>query len=380
MSKKCFNEKELQYLKEAVESQSLWRGNTVFRFEDAFSAHIGRKYVLAVSSGTCANETICAGLGLEPGDEIICPGVAPIFVSFPVVAIGCVPVFADVDPLTQIVTGETIEAAITPRAKAVVIVHLNGQPAQMDEIMAAARRHNLKVIEDCSQSYDAFYKGRKVGTIGDGACFSLQQSKHITTGEGGLIATDDPEIYKRAMLYSNCGMPWYRYGLQKEVAEAFEGIPNRGHFAFGHNYRMSELQAAVGLAQLEKIAEFNAHRSELVNIIESELGADGRLRLAHVYPDTVPNYWNYPVWGPESWGKGGELNYVEFAYRRMQETRRTSLGIPLPDYVRYEPGICPQAEASTVGADGLGVHHTESFDGVREQIESMKRRLDADTK
>ena len=372
----CFDERELHYLKEAVESQSLWRGETVFRFEDAFSAHIGRKYVLALSSGTCANESIYAGLGLEPGDEIICPGVAPIFVSFPVVSIGCVPVFADVDPLTQIVTAEAIEAAITPRAKAVVVVHLYGQPAQMDEIMAVARKHNLKVIEDCSQSYDAFYKGRKVGTIGDGACFSLQQSKHITTGEGGLIVTDDPEIYKRAMLYANCGMPWYRYDLEKETAEAFDGLPNRGHFAFGHNYRMSELQAAVGLAQLEKITEFNAYRKELVNIIESELGDDDRLRLAHVYTDTVPNYWSYPVWGPASWGKAGELNYVEFAYRQMQETRRTSLGIQLPDYVQYKPGICPQAEASIVGAEGLGVHHTVSVEGVKEQIENMKSRLE----
>ena len=110
-------------------------------------------------------------LGLEVGDEIICPAIAPIFVSFPVVAIGCVPVFADVDPRTQIISAEGIEACITPRTRAVVVVHLYGQPAPMDEIMAVARKHDLKVVEDCSQSYDAYYKERKVGTIGDVACF-----------------------------------------------------------------------------------------------------------------------------------------------------------------------------------------------------------------
>ena len=221
MPRNCFGEEELTYLREVIESQDAWRwgrSNFVPRFEEAFGKHLGRKYVHAVNSGTSANTTAYASLGLDVGDEIICPAIAPIFVSFPVVAIGCVPVFADIDPRTQIISAEGIEACITPRTRAVVVVHLYGQPALMDEIMAVAKKHNLKVVEDCSQSYDAYYKGRKVGTIGDVACFSMQQSKHITSGEGGMIATDDPELYKRATEFSNSGMPWYLYDLERPEA------------------------------------------------------------------------------------------------------------------------------------------------------------------
>ena len=261
MSQPSFGEAELANLREVIESQELWRGssgNFVPRFEQAFGEHLGRKYVLGVTSGTCANETVLAGLGLEPGDEVICPASAPIFVSLPAVSLGCVPVFADVDPRTMIISPEGIEARVTPQTRAVVVVHLYGQPAPMDEIMSVARKHNLKVVEDCAQAFDCYCGDRKAGTIGDVTCFSLQQSKHITSGEGGIVATDDPEIYKRAVQYSNCGMPWYQYDLEPPQPASLGGLATRGHFAFGHNYRMSELQGAVALAQIDKMDDMLA--------------------------------------------------------------------------------------------------------------------------
>lgn len=350
MAFQAFGEAELANLGEVIASQQLWRGTRghfVGQFEDAFAAHLGRKYVLGVSSGTCANETALAGLGLEPGDEVICPASAPIFVSLPVVSLGCVPVFADVDPRTLCLSPEGLEACLTPRTRAVVVVHQYGQPAPMDEILAIARRHDLRVVEDCAQAYDCYYQGRKAGTLGDVTCFSLQQSKHITSGEGGIIATDDPEIYKRAALFSNCGMPWFQYGLEAPVAEPLAGLPTRGHFAWGHNYRMSELQGAVCLAQLPKIATFNARRQALVEAIEAELRGVEGVDLAYVYPGTVPNYWAYPVWLPAGLGTHREINYLEVVYQQMQQARRTPVGCPLPDCVRYEPGLCPNAEAAS---------------------------------
>ena len=347
MAFRPFGEEELVNLKEVIESQQLWRGtkgNFVFRFEEAFGKHYGRKYVLGLSSGTCANETACAGLGLEPGDEVICPSSAPIFVSLPVVGLGCVPVFADADPRTMIISPEGIKERITKKTRAVVVVHLYGQPAPMDEIMAVARQHNLKVVEDCAQAFDCYYKDKKAGTIGDVTCFSLQQSKHMTTGEGGIVITDDPEIYKRAVLYSNCGMAWYQYGLPAPKAEPVGDLRTRGHFAFGHNYRMSELQGAVALAQLGKIAQFNEQRRKLVKIIESELRGVPGVELPYVYPDTKPNYWAYGVRVPAPLGTYSEINYLEVVYQQMQKSRRTSVGWPLPDYVQYKPGICPKAE------------------------------------
>jgi perosamine synthetase len=157
MKPSCFGEEELANLLQVIESGALWRGmrgHFVGQFEDAMGAHLGRKYVHAVSSGTAGNEAVVAGLGLEPGDEVICPASAPIFASLPVLAAGCIPVFADVDPRTLIISPEGIDAAAGERTKAVMVVHLWGQPAPMDEILEVAHKHGLKVIEDCAQAYD----------------------------------------------------------------------------------------------------------------------------------------------------------------------------------------------------------------------------------
>jgi perosamine synthetase len=389
---------ELELLREAVNSQSLWRGmkgNWVWRFEEAMQERLGRKYAYATNSGTSANEAAVAGLGLEPGDEVICPASAPIFVSLPVFAAGCIPVFADVDPRTLIISPEGIEARISRRTKAVVVVHLFGQPAPMDEIMAMASRHRLRVIEDCAQAYDSFYKGKMVGTIGDVACFSLQQSKHITSGEGGFIVTDDPEIYKRALLYSNAGMPWYLYGLQAPAPDPVAGMPTRGHFAFGHNHRMNELQAAVAVAQLGKLKRFNAERRTIVGIIEDELRGCPGILLAHVYPETQPVYWAYPVQlNPGKtpltayevfqtfkvegirWGCYQEINYLEHVFRRAQEQRRTPFGYPLPDHVSYEPGLCPKAEEGARRTILTSANHNQNLGQVREHARLCRQALE----
>ncbi|MBM3212906.1 DegT/DnrJ/EryC1/StrS family aminotransferase [Candidatus Poribacteria bacterium] len=378
MPRNCFGEEELANLREVIESQDAWRwgrSNFVPRFEKAFGQHLGRKYVHAVNSGTSANMTAYASLGLQPGDEVICPGLAPIFVSFPIVGLGCIPIFADVDIRTQIISPESIEERITPKTRVVIVVHLNGQPAMMDDIMAVANKHGLKVVEDCAQAYDAYYKGRKVGTFGDVACFSMQQSKHITSGEGGMIATDNVEIYKRATEFSNCGMPWYMYDIERPKAEPLNGLPTRGHFSYGFDFRISELQGALALAQLGKIEQFNSRRRELVARVEYKLRDTPGVRLAYIYPDTKPNYWLYPIWGPPSIGRQGEINYIEVEYQRMQKMRQTSVGIPLPDYVQYLPGLCPQAEESTKGSRSLFVHHSINDEELDQAIAHFKKSL-----
>ncbi|MBM3474155.1 MAG: DegT/DnrJ/EryC1/StrS family aminotransferase [Armatimonadetes bacterium] len=389
-----FGEPELALLREVIDSGDLWRGTEgrfVGGFEDRFAEHTGRKYVHALSAGTAANEAALFGVGIGPGDEVIVPPCSFIATSMSAVVLGAVPVFADVDPRTMGITAEAIEAALTPRAKAVVIVHLWGQPAEMDAILQVARKHDLKVVEDCAQAFDAYYHGRMVGTLGDVACYSLQQSKHITSGEGGMITTDDPEVYRRAVLYANCGMPWYRYGLEKPSAQPVAGIPTRGHFAWGHNYRMSELQGAVACAQLEKIGEFNARRREIVAAIESQIAGVNGVAPACVHPDTQPNYWVYPLWAV-GWsaaelgdrvrektgvGLGGyaEINYLESVYQQMQAERRTSLGTPLPDYVHYTPGVCPQAESAALHCIPMGCHPQVDLEAVRAQAAAIREAL-----
>jgi dTDP-4-amino-4,6-dideoxygalactose transaminase len=396
MAWQSFGEEELAFLEQVIESGELWRGLSerfVAQFEDGFAAHVGRRYVHAVASGTAANEAALAGVGVGPGDEVICTPCSFIASSIAPVGLGTVPVFADVDPRTMILTAETIEAAITPRAKAVVIVHLWGQAAEMDPILEVARRHGLAVVEDCAQAYDVFYKGQRAGTFGDAACYSLQQSKHITSGEGGIVTTDSPETYERMVLYSNCGMPWYRHGLQAPVAEPQAGVPTRGHFAFGHNNRMSELQGAVALAQLGKIDRFNARRREIVAALESELEGVPGIAPAHVYPETQPNYWAYPLWAVGasaeevrticreragvSLGRYAEVNYLEAVYRRMEDERRTSVGVPLPEYVHYRPGLCPNAEAAALRVMPMGTHHSVEPESMRQTAQGIRRALTA---
>lgn len=371
-----FDDAELEALRAVVESQSAGRGmgedSPVTQFEDAFGERLGRKYVLALSSGTAANEAALAGIGIGPGDEVICPPCTFIASSMAALTLGAVPVFADVDPRTLIITAESIEAAVTAKAKAVVVVHLNGQPAEMSAILEVARKHNLAVVEDCAQAFDCTYRDRPVGTFGAAASFSLQQGKQITSGEGGIIVTDDPEVYERASLYCNCGMAWYRYGREAPRAEPVGELMTRGHFAMGHNYRMTAWQGAVALAQLGKMERFNARRADLVDLLENTLADLSNLQLAHRYADTVPIYWNYPLRtvgittreleaaceeSKVTIRRDIEINYLEVVYRKMEDERCTPVGVPLPDYVHYGLGLCPEAEAAAQYTTPVFVHH-----------------------
>jgi len=399
MSLQSFGEEELSNLREVLESGNLWRGasgNFVPRFEEAIAEHFGRRYIHAVNSGTSANEAAVAGLGLEPGDEVICPATAPVFVSFPVFSAGCIPVFADTDPRTLIISPEGIESCISERTRAVVVVHLLGQPAPMDDILQVAHKHNLKVVEDCAQAYDCYYKGRKAGTFGDVACFSLQQSKHITAGEGGFIATDDPEIYKRANMYSNSGLPWFLYDLQSYKSEPFHDMPRRGHFSFGHDHRMSELQGAVALAQLQKLDRFNSKRKQLVEAIEEELRDCPGIKLAYRYPGSEPNYWQYQVQlnaeetfltaaevsrfcrEEEGIGLGcySEINYIEEIYQDIERKRKTPFGLPLPEYLHYGLGSCPKAEDIAKRVFIFYTHHSLEVQDLRKQAQALRKTME----
>jgi perosamine synthetase len=228
------------------------------------------------------------------------------------------------------------------------------------------------------------------------ACFSLQQSKHITSGEGGFVATDDPEVYKRAVLYSNAGMPWFLYGLEPLSPQPVAGVPTRGHFAFGHNHRMGELQGAVALTQLQKIERFNGIRRGLVQILEEELQGCPGILLAHTYPGTVPNYWLYPVQldgeqidltadevsrlcrEREGTGPGyyNEINYLEAVFQQVQEQRRTPFGYPLPEHVHYHPGLCPHAEEAAKRTLFFLTHHAVDPEGLRRQAAALRRTME----
>ncbi len=212
-------------------------------FEHTYGQMLGRQYALASPNGTGAILDAMYGLGIGPGDEVICPSITYWASIVQAYVLGATPVFADVDPETICLDPQDFQRRITPRTKAVVVVHYAGMPADMDAIMAIARQHNVKILEDCSHAHGALYKGKEIGTFGEVAAFSLMTGKSLPIGEGGILLTDDREIYERAILYSH-------YARHDEIAlpdlKPFAGIP-----CGGFKHRMHQVSAAFGLVQLE---------------------------------------------------------------------------------------------------------------------------------
>ena len=249
-SGRSIGKEELRHLQEVIEAGSLsfLSGRKTAELEDAFKKLYGRNEAVAVSSGTAALHTAVIALNPEPGDEIILSPITDIGTAIPVISQLAVPVFADIDPATQNISPISVESLIGERTRAIIVTHIYGNPADMDAIMRIARKHDLIVIEDCAQALLATYKDKLCGTIGHIGCFSFQQSKHMTTGDGGMVIADSKELRGRDIrLCSDKGWPRSEGG--------------RNHLFLAPNYHMTELQAAVGLAQLSKLEHMVAART-----------------------------------------------------------------------------------------------------------------------
>ncbi|NLG49779.1 MAG: aminotransferase class V-fold PLP-dependent enzyme [Chloroflexi bacterium] len=212
------------------------------QIEAWYRQRLGRQYALAVNGGTAALVAAMYGINAGPGDEVILPAYTYVATAAAVIAAGAVPVIAEIDDSLNMDPAD-LENKITPHTKAVIPVHMRGVPARMDEIMAVARRHNLLVVEDVAQSNGASYKGKLLGSFGDAACFSFQQYKIITSGEGGLVATNDVAIYNRARMQHDCAIQFWEGA----------GSQQYNFVVSGENYRISELAAALVLAQTDRL-------------------------------------------------------------------------------------------------------------------------------
>ncbi len=250
-----FTEEEKRLVLEVLESGRLSSlvGSKVREFERRFANYIGVKYAVATMNGTTALHAAIAALGIGPGDEVITTAFSFIASATAILHHNAIPVFADIDLETLNIDPRSVEERITDRTRAILVVHLAGHPAEMDEIMRIAREHGLYVIEDCAQAIGSEYRGVKVGGIGDVAAFSFYQTKNITTGEGGMVTTNNREVYERARLAIHHG----------EVARYL-------HEVLGWNYRMTEMQAALGIGQLMRIEELNRRRAEIAKIYTEE--------------------------------------------------------------------------------------------------------------
>ena len=243
------NGNERKYVNDAIRTGWISSsGKHVKAFEEAFADYCGVKYAVGVCNGTAALHLALTSLGIGKGDEVIIPNFTMIASAFSVCYTGAVPVFVDADENTWNIDAAKIEEKITPRTKAIMPVHIFGNPCDINAIQQTAERHNLFIIEDAAEAHGAMYKGNKTGSLSDIAAFSFFANKNLTTGEGGMVVTNDEIFYKKALYYKNlCFDP--------------DAPRNYIHCDIGFNYRMSNIHAAIGLAQTEKSDEYRMMRT-----------------------------------------------------------------------------------------------------------------------
>jgi perosamine synthetase len=280
-------EKEVSYVADAAAND--WyesAGRYVAKFESAFAAYLGVRHAVSLPSCTSAIHLALAALGVGPGNEVIVPESTWIATAAPISYCGATPVFVDIDPRSWCIDVESFRKAITSRTKAVIPVDLYGDMPNWSELLEVAREHKIAVIEDAAEAIGAKYRASRAGSLGDIGVFSFHGSKTLTTGEGGMLVTDDQRLFERALVLRDHGRsPGDRQFFNREVA---------------FKYKMSSLQAAFGLAQLERVEELIARKREIFGWYRELLGSDGRFQLNDPAPDVFSSYWMVTALLPQS--------------------------------------------------------------------------------
>lgn len=368
---KRISEKERAYVSEVLDSEFRTSAGSLMtkRLEEKFAELFGVKYAISHVNGTATMHSASVAAGVGPGDEVIVPPLTMASTSFAVLHANAVPVFADIDPDTFNIDPADIKRRITPRTRAIIPVALYGLSPDMDAIMEIANQHNLTVIEDDAECFLGYYKGRVVGSIGHMASFSFQSSKHMTSGEGGMVITNSEELADRVRRFSNLGYAAVSGapGKGKITKDTIQDPKYERHISVGWNYRMSELCSAVALAQVERLEELVAQRIKVAQLYAERIRGCDWL-VAQAVPDGYKHsYWTYVLKleneGEFSWydfrkkymelGGDGiyaawQLTYLEPVF---QEQRFYAKGCPAycslyeGQLQEYKPGLCPVAES-----------------------------------
>lgn len=363
------------------------------QFEKLFAEKIGTTYALGVNSCTSALIAACVAAGVGPGDEVIVPAHTFFASASAIVVAKGIPVIVDIDE-TLGLDPAAVRRAITPRTKAMIVVHMGGYPARMDRLMAIAREHKLKVIEDVAQACGGSFKGKKLGSFGDLGCFSLDSYKVIATGEGGVVTTDDEWLYTRAQSYHDTAACWRpdRYYRERREGELF----------CGENYRMSEMAAAVGLAQLRKLDWITQSTKFSWDFMRAEVKLPSFVRwMAPSDPDGVCGYRSYMIFekaelllkacqgkiGISGHAGGGaegarDWHIYNFWEHILEQKTATAEGCPfrcphVQKLPAYSPDMCPQTLdiVARMGFIGTGPGATEA--GLAERAKKLGDSLAA---
>ena len=301
--------------------------DVTIKFEEEFAAWQGARYAIACNNGTAALQSALYGCGVSVGDEIICPSLTYWASALPVLSLGASVLFADIDPVTLCIDPNDIEHRISSNTRAIVVVHYLGHPADMDPIMAIARRHGIKVIEDVSHAQGGLYKGRKLGTIGDVAGMSLMSGKSFAIGEGGILTTDDRDIYERALAFGH----YERYDnrITSPALRPYRNLP-----LGGYKYRMHQLSSAVGRVQLkqydERIREIRRAMNYFWDLLADVPGLQAH-RVNEADEHTMAGWYApHGLYKPEALGG---LSVTRFAEAVRAEGSLCSAGINKPLHI-----------------------------------------------
>lgn len=380
-----FGLEEATQVLEALQQNTLFYhfGNKVKTFLNDFNELYGVPYSVAASSGTAALHIAMGAAGVTVGDEVITSPITDQGTLIGILYQNAIPVFADLDPYTYGMDPASIEARITERTKAIVVVHLAGNASDMDAIMDIARRHKLKVIEDCAQSYLTRYKGRLVGTFGDYGCFSTNDFKHISTGDGGIVTVNsgDEQDYRTTHAFADKNFQRFEDAVLKEL-----------HY-LAPNYRMTELQGAVGIAQLKKLPWICSVRQRYGDQLTTELRGLPGIAVHEVKPEIECTYWFYMLRlrleeltctreafcaALAAEGVPNMMGYIPAVmYKQpMFQKRQAYLGSHFPFELTgatYEEGLCPVAEDILATAVRLPIHEFYTPQDMAETAAAIRK-------
>lgn len=355
---------ELKYVKEVIETEfrSSKGSEMMRRFEELFARIFGSKYAVSFVNGTATMHAALEARGIGPGDEVIVPPLTMSATTFAVLQANATPVFADVDPQTYQISPESIAARVTPKTKAIITVALYGMSPDMDPIMDLARERGLFVIEDNAECFLGGYKGRMVGTLGHCASFSFQSSKHLTSGEGGVVITDDLQLAEGMRKVQSLGYAGVSATKGKISKRDIQDPDYSRHVTMGWNYRMAELCCAVALAQLENIEDLVGRRIEVAKLFGDAVdGFEDWFTPQHVPQECRHSYWTWVAkldrpgvtWhqfrdrfmelGGDGVYAAWQLTYLEPMFQEMNLLGRERF-ITEANRAMYKKGLCPVAE------------------------------------
>jgi len=363
------DEDDIRAVVEVLKSDYITTGPRIDELEKKIAEYTGAKHAVAVSNGTAALHAACFAAGIGPGDEVITSPMTFAASANCVLYMGAKPVFADIDPRTYNIAPEEIEKRINSRTKAIIPVHFTGQPCDMDEILEIAEKYGLSVIEDGSHALGALYKGRKIGTLGDMTTFSFHPVKHITTGEGGAITTDDDSLYDKLLMFRTHGVT-----RDVEKMEKNEGLWFYEQQYLGFNYRMTDIQAALGVSQLNKLEGFLEKRRSYAALYDKLLEEIDGVVAPH-QAEYSRSAWHLYVIKLDA-GK------PELDRRKIFEAlRKRNIGVNvhyIPVYyhpyyreIGYERGLCPVAEVLYENIITLPLHPSMEPEDIHYIVDNL---------